>query len=58
MDINGGFKMTCDNHWNESDIIQTYIRQFDVITDYLEFEKLATFQESLTVMHLILEGVN
>lgn len=44
--------------WSESDIIQTYIRQFDVITDYLEFEKLATFQESLTVMHLILEGVN
>jgi hypothetical protein len=57
----GLIKMT----WNESEIIQTYVRQYDIIVDLLHDEGLSTFQQTITVMDKILdsfgskqEGVN
>jgi len=37
----------------ENDIIESCIRQYDVIVDLLEMEGLASFQESLCVMEYI-----
>ena len=37
----------------ENDIIQSCIRQYDVIVDLLELEGLASFQESLCIMQYV-----
>jgi len=37
----------------ENEIIQSCIRQYDVIVDLLEVEGLASFQESLCVMEYV-----
>mgnify|MGYP007122464925 CR=1 FL=1 len=45
--------MSIVTNQQENEIIQSYIRQYDVIVDLLEIEGLASFQESLCVMEYV-----
>ena len=45
--------MSIVTNQQENEIIQSCIRQYDVIVDLLEIEGLVSFQESLCVMEYV-----
>ena len=45
--------MSIVTNQQENEIIQSCIRQYDVIVDLLEIEGLASFQESLCIMEYV-----